>query len=287
MNEPKVGSRVFVVRGAVLSFAALALASCGADKLGGVSTAGVDAGPLELLASGGPAGTVTAAVSFYEPGVGEQETCTDPLVAGACQLTTCQGGPVGDPGPGYGNFGPMSATVGTTTMPITYDFNGYPTVGFPAAIALGTGGVMRFHGGDGVSLPTFDVSVTIPGVGVITSLLPAADGTAASVDTSQDLSVSWQPIPIGQIDFQLAWGVVTTTSTVLTTIACTFDGTSGSGVVPQTLLATLKEMATTGEVYGNLWSELDATTVVGGLTIVTKSFQSAATPATDFQVILQ
>src|SRR5437762_229873 len=83
--------------------------------------------------------------------------------AGACQLTSCQIGGIGSPSAGYGNFGPMSASVGLTTVPITYTGFGYPTVYFPASITLGTGGIMKFHGGNGASVPVFDISATVPG----------------------------------------------------------------------------------------------------------------------------
>jgi hypothetical protein len=281
----KVGSGAFVIRGAALSFAALAFGSCGAGKLGGVSTAEVDAGPIELLAVGGPSGSVIAEVVFNEPGAGQQATCAAPVNAGACQLTSCQLGGVGDPVMGYGNFGPVSATVGTTTVPLTYDRFGYPTVAFPASITLGTGGIMTFHGGDGASVPTFDVSATIPGLPVITSPV-ATDGGAVIIDTSQDLSVTWVPISIGQIDFEI-YGGVPSGGNVELTVLCTFEGASGSGMVPQTLLSALKAMSATIPLSAALLSELDATTVVGGLTIVTESHQASTTTGHAFAVTLQ
>ena len=280
-----IGSRAFVIRGAVLSCAALALGSCGADKLGGVSTTGVDAGPIELVAVGGPSGSVMAEVFFNEPGVGPQATCTAPVNAGACQLTSCQVGGIGSPAMGYGNFGPISATVGTTTVPLTYDGFGYPTVAFPASITLGTGGIMKFHGGDGASVPTFDVAAIIPGLPVITSPVATDDGTV-SVDTSQDLSVTWVPISIGHISFEI-YGGVPSGGDVELTVLCTFEGASGSGVVPQALLSALKAMSATIPLYAALGSELDATTVVGGLTIVTQSHQGSPTTGHSFAITLQ
>jgi hypothetical protein len=280
----RVGSGAFVIRGAALSFAALAFGSCG-DKLGGVSTAEVDAGPIELVAVGGPSGSVMAEVFFNEPGAGQQATCAAPVNAGACQLTSCQLGGVGDPVMGYGNFGPVSATVGTTTVPLTYDGFGYPTVAFPASITLGTGGIMKFHGGDGASVPTFNVSATIPGLPVITSPV-ATDGGAVIIDTSQDLSVTWVPISIGQIEFEI-YGGVPSGGNVELTVLCTFEGASGSGVAPQTLLSELKAMSATIPLGAALLSELDATTVVDGLTIVTESHQASTTTGYSFAVTLQ
>jgi hypothetical protein len=109
------------------------------------------------------------------PGVGPNETCGTPVVSGGCQLTSCQVGGIGSPGGGYGNFGPISATVGTTAIPLDYKGDGYPTEYFPAAVTLAEGGIMTFQGGNGGSVPTFDISATIPGLAVITSPVPVPD----------------------------------------------------------------------------------------------------------------
>ncbi len=239
-----------------------------------------------MIANGGPAGTVTADVALDESGVGPQETCDGPMNAGACQLTSCRFGGIGSPGSGYGNFGPISVTVGTTTEPLTYDQFGYPTIGFPASIALGTGGIMTFHGGNGSSIPTFDVSATIPGVAIITSPVPTTDGGTASIDATQDLSVTWSPISIGQVHFSLSGGS-SDPGGVETSITCTFAGTSGTGVVSSSLLSTLKAMSGATPTYGDLGSALDVTTVIDGLTIVTHSFQSSASADHGFEVTLQ
>lgn len=269
---------------ALLSCALLCEACGGHSSTEDASTG--DAGMLILQAFGGPSGEVAAQVPLLEPGVGQQATCTGPLDAGACQLTSCQLGGIGTPGSGYGNFGPMSASVGTTTVPLTYDGFGYPTVYFPPTITLGEGGTMRFHGGNRAGVPTFDVSATIPGLAVITSPVPTTDGGAAIIDTSQDLSVTWLPISIGQIQFQLNGGS-SSVGGVAISVACTFEGASGAGVVPQTLLSSLKEMSGASPTYAGLSSELDATTVVDGLTIVTQSFQNSPTTGRDFNVTLQ
>jgi hypothetical protein len=275
MRNGEAGSRPFVIRGAVLFSAALAF-GCG-SKSGDASTTN---GPLILQASGGPAGAVAAEVVLDEPGVGQERTCAVPVVAGACQLVSCQLGGIGSPGMGYGDFGPISATVDTTTVALTYGGFGYGTVYFPSTITLETGGTMMFRGGGGAGLPPFDVSAIIPGLAVIT------DGSAALIDTSQDLSVTWQPISIGQITFELDGGG-TSVGELAVSVACTFDGTSGSGVVPQALLSSLKTMSGTNTTYAGLTSELDAMSVVDGLTVVTQSYQSAATPAHNFEVTLQ
>ena len=207
-------------------------------------------------------------------------------MAGACELSSCQLGPIGSPSFGYGDFGPMSATVGTTTVPLRYDRDSYPTVAFPASVMLGEGGIMKFHGGRSPDVPTFDVAATIPGLAVITSPVPAANGGAPIIDTSHDLSVTWAPISIGQITFRLS---VMDSPIGLRelSVECTFDGVPGTGVVPQTILSSLKEMAGTSSTYASISSELQATTVAHGLTIVTMSDQESPTAGKYFEVALQ
>lgn len=250
------------------------------------ATSTEDAGTLILQAFGGASGEVAAQVPLLEPGAGQQATCSGSLDAGACQLTSCTLGGVGTPGPGYGNFGPMSASVGRTTVPVTYDGTAYPTVYFPSSVTLGTGGIMTFHGGNGASVPAFDVSATIPGLAVITSPVPTTDGGAATIDTSQDLTVSWVPISIGQIKFQINGGS-SLPGGVAVSVACAFGGAAGSGAIPHSLLSSLKEMSGTSPTYASLISELDATTVVNGLTIATQSYQNSPTTHFDFSVTLQ
>jgi hypothetical protein len=257
--------------------------ACGSHS--SMETTGV-AGAFMLQAVGGPSGEVTAEVVFNEPGVGQEEICTGPLDAGACQLTSCQLGGIGSPEAGFGDFGPMSATVGTTTVPLTYGGFGYPTVGFPSSITLGTGGTMTFHGGNAAGVPTFDVSATIPGLAVMTSPVPATDGGAAVIDTSQDLSVTWMPISIGQVNFRLNGGVWSVGGIAIS-VTCTFEGGSGSGVVPHMLLSSLKAMSGTSPTHAGLSSELEATTVVDGFNIVTQSYQNSPTTGRDVNVTLQ
>jgi hypothetical protein len=176
--------------------------------------------------------------------------------------------------------------VGTTTVNITYDGTGYPTVYFPASTTLGTGGTMTFHGGNGAGIPTFDVAASIPGVAVLTSPVPASAGGSATIDTAHDLTVKWVPIPSGQIHFELEQGSGVPGGTTVS-LACTFDGAAGSSVVAQSLLASLKQTSGTGPTYASVSSEIDATTTVGGLTIQTQSFQSSPTALRSFDVTLQ
>jgi len=241
---------------------------------------------LLLQAFGGGSGEVAAQIPQLEAGVGPEETCGAPVVSGACQLTSCQSGGIGSPASGYGDFGPISATVGTTTIPIDYSGIGYPTEYFPAGVTLGEGGIMTFRGGNGGSVPSFDVPLTIPGLAVIMSPVPDVDGGSASIDTSHDLTVTWVPISIGQIEYSLSTNVLAPNHLDVT-IACAFDGSSGSGVVPQALLASMKTAAAGDTVYASMQSELQTTTVVGDLTIETQSFQSTTNDSDDYVVTLE
>jgi hypothetical protein len=277
----------------MLSLAALAAGACGGNSVD-VSTSAADAsmqsrsgeGVLVLEAYGGPSGQVAADVPIIEPGVGQQRTCGAPLEAGACQFTSCQLGGIGSPARGSGNFGPIAASVGATTVPLIYSGFYYGTVYFPSSIALGTGGIMIFRGGDGAGVPTFSVSATIPGLAVITSPAPTTAGGAAIIDTSRDLSITWLPISIGQVHFQLDGGA-SLPGGVAVSIACTFEGASGSGVVSRTLLSSMKAMSGAGETYARVSSELDATTVVNGFTIVTRGYQLPPPADQAFDVTLQ
>jgi hypothetical protein len=180
----------------------------------------------------------------------------------------------------------MTASVGTTTVALTYNGTGYGTAYFPSPITLGTGGTMTFRGGNGSGVPRFEVSATIPGPAVITSPVSTTDGSAAVIDTTRDLAVTWLPIPSGQVHFRLDGGTYEPGGVAIS-IACTFGGTNGSGIVYQPLLSAMKEMVGSTATYAGLRSELEVTKVVDGLTIVTQSFQTAPATDHDFSVTLQ
>ena len=239
---------------------------------------------LVLDAWGGPAGKVSAGVEMTQPGVGPQATCDPPMNEGACQLTACVLGGIGSPSSGYGDFGPISASVGAATETLTYNGVYYLGAAFPES--LGTGGIMTFHGGNTAGVPEFNVSAIIPGLGVLTSPLPATDGGTVIVDTSQDLTLTWSPISIGQIRFQVYGGGYNFGNTDAL-LECSFEGAAGTGVISRTLLSVLKEKAPPGSTSAVLSSELDATTVVGGLTITTHSHQQPAEQVHGFSVTLE
>jgi hypothetical protein len=70
-------------------------------------------------------------------------------------------------------------------------------------------------------------------------------------------------------------------------IACTFGGADGSGVVPHALLSSMKDMGGANSTYASVGSELTVTTVIDGLTIVTQSYQSSPTAVSSFNVTLE
>jgi hypothetical protein len=252
--------------------------------------AGSDATPgdaaaakLTLLAYGGPPGHVAAEVTFPEPGVGQVQTCGNPTVSGACTLTSCVLGGIGSPGGGIGNYGTVTASVGATTETLAYNIDGYPTTYFPSSLSLGEGAIMTFRGGNGGSVPTFDLPVTIPGVATLTAPTPAA----STIDTSQELTVTWKPISIGQINFQLSGSTSSGgVGQTQTTIQCLFPGDSGSGVVSQALLASLKQ-ANDSAVYAGVGSQLTVTKVIDGFTITTQSSQYLTPAEGNFEVTLR
>jgi len=258
---------------------------CSSGAGGGPPYAG-DAGVLLLQAFGGPSGEVAAQVPLLEPGVGPETTCSASQDAGACHLTVCQIGGIGSPGPGWGDFGPMVASVGSTTVPVTYNGTGYPTVYFPSSVTLGTGGTMKFQGGGSSGVPPFDVCITIPGLAVITSPVPTTDGGTVVVDTAHDLPITWEPFAIGQFQFQLVQSTGPVNSQQVS-IACAFDGASGAGVIPQALLPPLKEMSGTASTYATVRSELPGTLVVNGLTITTQGYQQSRSVLGSFNVAVQ
>lgn len=239
-----------------------------------------------IEAWGGPSGRVATVVALEDPRVGPQFTCDAPQREGACQLTSCQTGGIASPAPGGGNFGPIVATAGEATVDLVYDRFGYPTVYFPAGVALGTGEAMRFRGGGKAGVPAFDVSAIIPGLLEITAPAPASDGAPAAIDTAADLAVTWKPIELGQVHFDINATNLNPGGTA-SSITCTFEGAAGSGVIAQKLLSSLKALAQTPDIYAFPVSELDETTVVHGLTIATRSFQNSANDHTEFKVTLE
>jgi hypothetical protein len=131
--------------------------------------------------------------------------------------------------------------------------------------------------GDGAE-PAGATSVT-PGFDTSSEDGVAKDAAAGDVGTLW-LQVTWVPFSIGPARFDLV-GVTSQTSPFgpeapEIVLDCTFEGASGSGVVPHVLLSSPKMMSGTSSAQANLESALDATTVVGGLTIVTASFPNHA-----------
>jgi len=266
--------------------------SGGASSEGGTGTLAVgdsdaDKRPhtIELDAFGGPPGKVVANVSSGVPG-DEQQGCSTPLTGDACHVTMCPIRGIGLPAAGYGDVGPVSASVGSTTVTLAYNGFGYGTTYFPESVTLAAGGMMTFHGGNVAGVPEFSVSATIPDLAVLTSPVPSADGAAVVIDTSEDLIVNWSPISIGQVRFHLASGGNQIGGTAVT-LECSFEGTTGAAVVSRTLLSALKKNSPAGSASAGLTSELEATTVVGGLTITTISHQQPAEPTYDFNVTLE
>jgi hypothetical protein len=125
----------------------------------------------------------------------------------------------------------------------------------------------------------------IPDLAVITSPV-STTGAAVMIDTSKDLSVTWLPISIGQVQFELAggWPVM---DALAITITCGFEAGSGAGVVSHTLLSSLKEMSGTGPTWARLSSQVEASTMIDGLTILTQGYQNSPPADPGFNVTLE
>jgi len=215
-------------------------------------------------------------------------TCSAPQNSGSCQLTGCTFGEAPDtvPTAGLGDFGPISASVGGATEELVYERDRYLRPDFDPTVELETGVKVTFHGEGGSGVPMFDVSAIIPGAGIITAPAPAIEGSSYPIiDTSEDLSVTWLPISIGQISFRLLGGPLAGNTPVI--LSCEFDGAAGAGVVPRKLLSLMKEQNRDRVTFGDLSAELETTTKLDGLTIRTGSYHNSADEIRDFQVTLQ
>lgn len=258
-------------------------------QMGGDVPANGPVPALLLEAFGGPPGYIGASVTYLDPNAEPPGTCSVPVKKGSCQLTACKfdvpSPTPASPQAGNPDLGPISASVGSITEQVPYERTGYGSVDFASSVTLDAGGTMTFRGEGGADGPMFDISATIPELGLITSPKLPSGGGAAIIDTSGDLSVTWAPISTGRIDFELLGGPLGGHDPVLLT--CKFDGASGTGVVPQQLLSSMKELSGDRPAFADLASVLDVTTVVDGLVIETLSHQNSEETTRNFLVSLE
>ena len=233
---------------------------------------------------GGPKGQVSAVIAMNEPGVGVQGKCTVPVTVGACQFVSCKFGGIGDPTFGYGDFGTFSAVVGSNREPLAYSQQGYGTVDFPASVGLEPGGVMRFFSDDNfgvASAPLIGIDAVIPGNAQVTSPIAGTANGTVTIDTTQDLTVRWEPFSIGTMTYAVFAGQLAGAS-----IQCNFDGASGSGVVDKSLLAAVQASGDTpvNESWGSV---REATTTIDGIEIITDSYYFDSNAISPYAVTLQ
>jgi len=221
----------------------LLLIGCGGYSRSPEEMEGPAAGAkLGLLAFGGPSGYVGAQVVAFNASTAAEEpsTCSQPKIERTCQLTACKDSSI-DTGNSARDFGPILVSVGTTTEELTFGRRGYPQAGFDSEVTLDAGDQMEFQGEGTAQVPNFDVFVTIPDLAIITSPLPEEDAKVVTIDTTEDLSVGWEPISIGHINFRLLGGPLGGSTPVL--LDCQFEGTDGAAVVPKNLLSSMKELS--------------------------------------------
>jgi hypothetical protein len=155
----------------------------------------------------------------------------------------------------------------------------YPnSVIVPRPQGLSAGSIVDFQGQGGPDVPPFKVSVTVPAFG---RLITPADTLDAppTIDTTTDLNVTWEPIPVGEAVFAIA-------VEALDTLYCYFDGASGSGVVPQSALATLKALSPSGSAGVAFVAMARGQGVAGTWTIEALAFNSGP-ESEEFPVVLQ
>jgi hypothetical protein len=251
-----VMSRMRSTRLALL--AALFLTACGSRtglELASDATGPVDGGPPAgttllgaiTLLSGGNGAYAYGSAQFFPPTNELPATCGGTAGSAAIRLAAtggcgivrysiCQGqlslnaGTVLVSTPG---FAAALAYVGDSPR------GDYPnSIIVPRPQGLSAGSIVDFQGQGGPDVPPFEVSVTVPTLGRL--ITPAETlGAPPTIDTTVDLNVTWDPIPVGEAVFAI--GIEG-----LDAVYCYFDGASGSGVVPQSALATLKALSANG-----------------------------------------
>jgi hypothetical protein len=210
----------------------------------GLTESGLPAGTThlgEVAATGTAGGTSFASADFFRRDR-EPTACGLALPVGQCAVARCSTAA----NPRSENAGTIVASALGSTATLSYEgadpHGSYPVTTFPASVALAAGDTIQFAGAGGPDVPTFDVSVTMPVLGIILSPAFVDDEI---IDTSMDLDVSWQSIPSG-----LAVFTVYTTMLGIERgfgLTCVFDGPSGSGVVPAADLQSIKDLSEGGE----------------------------------------
>jgi hypothetical protein len=244
------------MRSALSLFLVLPLASCGArTDLGPTFAIDEDASAPDasvlppgashwgsIPAIGSASGTSYVTPQFF-PEAGVPAACAFAGPPGECSIAVCSSVLAKDVS---SNAGAIIATAVGATMRINYrgraPIGHYPIAMFPLSVAFEPDDMIRFETLGGPDITAFKASVTMPVVG---QLITPAFVPGEVIDTTQDLSVTWQPIPFGDavltistsgFDIERDYG-----------LTCVFDGQTGSAVVSQADLAALAALVPDGQ----------------------------------------
>jgi hypothetical protein len=203
-----------------------------------------------------------AVARFYPESV--NAACAYLSAVGSCAVVDCY---TNTDAPPSSNAGLVDVDVGGTSDSAMLTYVGasptgtYLTATFPSSSDVQEGGALEFVGHGGGDVMPFDVSLTAPSTGVLTSLVLA--GTTR-VHVSNDLALAWEPIAIGDAVFTLS---APSASNMTPTLICIFDGASGGGVVPSAELAAMKDVSAGGAVQATFLAMARASMLVGDWTV--------------------
>jgi hypothetical protein len=178
---------------------------------------------------------IAVPLAQFFPTAGTPPACAYVVPVGACSLVRCPAEATlqGD------NAGPIDVTTGCDglTSVATLSYQGAsPTGSYSSSdgVQAETGATIDFVGHGGPDVPAFDLRVTMPSAG---QLITPAFVANETIDTSVDLDLAWDPIPFGEAAFFLS---TSPSPEEAYQLACFFDGTTGSGVVPKANLAAIR-----------------------------------------------
>jgi hypothetical protein len=202
-----------------------------------------------------------SAVARFYPDVVDP-ACAYVGAVGTCSIVTCFSG---SDAPASDDAGLITAVSNGDTAFLLYSgvspTGTYQTATFADGTRITQGSMIEFLGGGAADVPTFDVSVSIPGFGTLTS--PVLQ-VSATIETSLDLPLEWEPIPFADAVFALSPPTSTDTTP---TLVCFFDGASGAGVVPHAMLAAIKQASPNDEAEMSFLAMARSSTTAGDWTV--------------------
>jgi hypothetical protein len=223
-----------------------------------------------------------AVARFYPQSVAP--ACAYLSAVGTCSVVDCY---TNTDAPASSNAGNIDVDVGSSgdRAHLTYVGSSptgtYLTATFPQSSDVHEGGALDFVGGGEAEVLPFDIPLTAPSTGVLTSLVLA--GTTR-VNVADDLVLAWQPIAIGDAVFSLS---APTATNMTPTLVCIYDGASGGGLVPHAELAAMKSVSAGGAVQATFLAMSRASTVVGDWTVSAIAVTETGTSAHSGEITLE